>query len=177
MEDVPMTTPDPISAAGLARPRLLVVDDLKDNRILLTRRLRARGYEVVEAADGFEALAIIACQTFDCVLLDVVMPGMDGFQVLRAIRERHSDRDLPVIMATVKDDAQDVVQALREGANDYIVKPIDFAVVRESDRRPDEDREDSRDHSCTTPRRHDGHGITRADEPRRSMIFRSVFCS
>jgi len=54
---------------------------------------------------------------------------------------------------------------------------IDFAVVRESDRRPDEDREDSRDHSCTTPRRHDGHGITRADEPRRSMIFRSVFCS
>lgn len=130
MEDVPMTTPDPISAAGLARPRLLVVDDLKDNRILLTRRLRARGYEVVEAADGFEALAIIACQSFDCVLLDVVMPGMDGFQVLRAIRERYSDRDLPVIMATVKDDAQDVVQALREGANDYIVKPIDFAVVQ-----------------------------------------------
>jgi CheY-like chemotaxis protein/two-component sensor histidine kinase len=125
-----MTTPDPISAADLARPRLLVVDDLKDNRILLTRRLRARGYEVVEAADGFEALAVIARQAFDAVLLDVVMPGMDGFQVLRAIRERHSARDLPVIMATVKDDAQDVVRALREGANDYILKPIDFAVVQ-----------------------------------------------
>lgn len=125
-----MTTPNPISAAGLARPRLLIVDDLKDNRIILTRRLRARGYDVAEAADGYEAVDIIARETFDAVLLDVVMPGMDGFEVLHAIRERHSERDLPVIMATVMDSAEDVVRALREGANDYIVKPIDFAVVQ-----------------------------------------------
>jgi CheY-like chemotaxis protein len=130
MEDAPMTTPQQISAAGLARPRLLIVDDLKDNRIILTRRLRARGYDVAEAADGVEALALIARETFDAVLLDVVMPGMDGFEVLHAIRQTHSERDLPVIMATVMDGAQDVVRALREGANDYIVKPIDFAVAQ-----------------------------------------------
>jgi CheY-like chemotaxis protein len=130
MEDLPMTTPTQISAAGLARPRLLIVDDLKDNRVLLMRRLRARGYDVTEAADGQEAVDLIAREAFDAVLLDVVMPGMDGFQVLHAIRERYSDRDLPVIMATVMDSAEDVVRALREGANDYIVKPIDFAVVQ-----------------------------------------------
>jgi signal transduction histidine kinase len=130
MENAPLTTPRQISAAGLARPRLLIVDDLRDNRILLTRRLRACGYEVVEAVDGFEALEALAREAFDAVVLDVVMPGMDGFAVLHAIRERHSDRDLPVIMATVRDGAEDVVQALREGANDYIVKPIDFAVLR-----------------------------------------------
>ncbi len=130
MEQVPTTHPDPMSAAGLVRPRLLLVDDLKDNRIPVTRRLRARGYEVVEAVDGFEALDILARETFDAVLLDVIMPGMDGFKVLEAIRERHSAQDLPVIMATVMDGAQDVVRALREGANDYIVKPIDFAVLR-----------------------------------------------
>ena len=130
MKDRPTTPSNELSAAGLARPRLLLVDDLKDNRILVTRRLRARGYEVVEAADGFEALDILARQSFDVVLLDVIMPGMDGFKVLHAIRERHSARDLPVIMVTVMDGAQDVVRALREGTNDYIVKPIDFAILR-----------------------------------------------
>lgn len=129
MEEAPTTTLNPLSAAGLVRPRLLLVDDHKDNRVLVMRRLRARGYEVVEAQDGYQALDLLGRETFDAVLLDIIMPGMDGFKVLKAIRERHSAQHLPVIMATVMDGAEDVVQALREGANDYIVKPIDFAVL------------------------------------------------
>jgi len=125
-----MATSKQASADGLAPPRLLIVDDLKDNRIILTRRFRARGYEIVEAEDGFEALDVLAREAFDAVILDVVMPGMDGFEVLRVIRQSHSAKDLPVIMATVMDGVRDVIQALREGANDYIVKPIDFAVVQ-----------------------------------------------
>ncbi len=130
MKDASRAVPNDLSAAGLARPRVLIVDDLKDNRVLLSRHMRRAGYEVVEAADGPSALQAIARQPFAAVLLDVVMPGMDGFEVLRLIRKQRSDRELPVIMATVLDGVQDVVQALREGANDYIVKPIDFTLLK-----------------------------------------------
>ena len=109
--------------------RLLIVDDLADNRSLLTRRFLRRGYEIVEAESGPEALTAVENGDFDCVLLDWMMPEMNGVEVLRRIREKHDASVLPVIMVTARDQSEDVVQALQTGANDYVTKPVDFGVA------------------------------------------------
>jgi serine/threonine protein kinase/CheY-like chemotaxis protein len=106
--------------------RVLVVDDEEHNRDMLARRLRRRGYEVATAASGQEALGMIAPSRFDIIVLDVMMPDVDGFEVLRALREKWSKLELPVLMATALDASRDVVDALRHGANDYVTKPVDF---------------------------------------------------
>ena len=121
-------TTDPTTEAEPA-PRLLIVDDIEDNRAILRRRFERHGYEVVEAESGAAALALIDQSPFDIVLLDVVMPDMDGLEVLRRIRETWSQVTLPVIMATGRTQSQDVVEAFKCGANDYISKPVDFAVA------------------------------------------------
>ena len=88
-----------------------------------------RGYEVATAADGPAALAAVASDGFDLVLLDIMMPGMSGLEVLEALRKEHTPGELPIVMATARSDSEDIVQALDLGANDYITKPIDFPVV------------------------------------------------
>lgn len=108
---------------------LLVVDDNAENRDMLSRRLRSHGFTIAVAESGPEALRLLEEIPFDLVLLDVVMPGMSGLDVLRDLRPRHAAADLPVIMATARDDSNDVVAALRLGANDYVTKPLDFPVV------------------------------------------------
>ncbi len=113
--------------AGLGS--VLVVDDDPNNRDLLSRRLRRLGYEAEVGHDGQHALALIGERSFDVVLLDVMMPGLDGFETLTILRQHHSATDLPVIMATAKDDSEDVIHALGLGANDYVTKPLDFPVV------------------------------------------------
>lgn len=110
--------------------RLLVVDDNVLNLDMLSRRLKSRGYDVKVARNGPSALQAIAEHEFDAVLLDVVMPGMDGLQVLETIRRTHSVADLPVIMATSRDGSNHIVEAMKLGANDYVTKPLDFPVVR-----------------------------------------------
>ena len=82
--------------------KLLIVDDVADNREILTRRFVRRGFEIVEASCGEEALELIRQQTFDLVLLDVMMPGMDGGEVLSRIRDEYPAALLPVIMVTAK---------------------------------------------------------------------------
>jgi diguanylate cyclase (GGDEF)-like protein len=109
---------------------LLVVDDEPLNRDALQRRLERVGYRVLTADSGLSALAIAAAQHVDLVLLDVMMPEMDGLETLRRLRQSRSVSELPIIMATAKDSADDVVAALDAGANDYITKPIDFAVAQ-----------------------------------------------
>lgn len=109
--------------------RILVVDDDEMNRDMLSRRLLRKGYEVETARDGAEALALIAARSFDLILLDVMMPGIDGVEVLRTIRRERTISELPVIMATARDQSENVVAALEAGANDYVTKPIDFPVV------------------------------------------------
>lgn len=108
---------------------LLVVDDEPFNRDLLCRRLERRGYSATEAPGGKEALALLAQRAFDLVLLDITMPELDGFSVLKQLRLRHSAVDLPVIMVTAKSHSADIVEALKLGANDYVTKPIDFPVA------------------------------------------------
>ncbi len=108
---------------------LLVVDDNPENRDMLTRRLRRRGYDVAEAENGLQALELAAGREFDVVLLDVMMPVMDGLETLRCLRRTRSVAELPVIMTTAKGESEDVVEALALGANDYVTKPINLPVA------------------------------------------------
>jgi CheY-like chemotaxis protein len=108
---------------------LLVVDDNALNRNVLARHLFRHGYAVCTAEGGHEALETLSNHPFDLVLLDVVMPRIDGLETLRIIRENHAVGDLPVIMVTSKDAGEAAVRALELGANDYLTKPLDFPLV------------------------------------------------
>ncbi len=109
--------------------RILVVDDLPANRDMISRRLEHHGFVVDLAEGGQQAIEMIANTNYDLVILDVMMPEVSGLDVLREVRSRHDAADLPVIMATARDASEDVVEALNMGANDYVTKPLDFAVV------------------------------------------------
>lgn len=108
---------------------ILVVDDNAMNRDMLSRRLQRRGFHVDIAEDGVAALRALDDDAYDLVLLDIMMPGISGIDVLARIRETRDGTELPVIMATAKDQASDVVAALEAGANDYVTKPLEFTVV------------------------------------------------
>ncbi len=106
------------------KARILVADDDPHIREILHFLLEQEGFEVQTAADGEEAWKVVAGFQPDLVLLDVMMPGMDGFAVLEIIRAGYETARLPVIMLTAKGDVTDRVQGLRGGANDYIIKPF-----------------------------------------------------
>lgn len=109
--------------------RILVVDDDEMNRDMLSRRLARRGYDTLVAEDGQQALDVINEEPVDLVMLDIMMPGMSGVEVLRILRQTYGEDELPVIMATAKSDSKDVVESLDLGANDYVTKPLDFPIV------------------------------------------------
>jgi diguanylate cyclase (GGDEF)-like protein/PAS domain S-box-containing protein len=108
---------------------ILVIDDSEFNRDALSRRLGQKGFLVEIAADGAGGLECVAKGHHDLVLLDVEMPGMSGLEVLSRLRASRSQTELPVIMVTARAQSADIVEALGLGANDYITKPIDFAVA------------------------------------------------
>ena len=114
---------------GESNPRLLVVDDNANNRDLLSRRLSRSGYDVTVAESGDQALERLDHESFDLVVLDVMMPGLSGTDVLKIVRRSYSQLELPIIMATAKDQSEDIIGALDLGANDYVTKPIDFPVL------------------------------------------------
>jgi class 3 adenylate cyclase/CheY-like chemotaxis protein len=105
-------------------PRLLVVDDTPANLKLLADLLGAKGYGVVTAAAGPEALEKVEKERPDLVLLDVMMPGMSGYEVCRKIRESPATAMLPVVMVTALDPAQERVKGIEAGADDFLMKPI-----------------------------------------------------
>ncbi len=109
--------------------RILVVDDDENNRDLLSRRLAMEGHIIEEAEGGRRALQMIGSGRYDLILLDIMMPEMNGIEVLMEIRKSFPQGTLPVIMATAKDDSHDVAGALRLGANDYVTKPLDMIVL------------------------------------------------
>jgi diguanylate cyclase (GGDEF)-like protein len=115
--------------AQVFKGRLLIVDDIRENREILRRRFERHGYQAVEASGGVEALALIERESFDLVLLDMMMPDLSGLEVLARVRSRYSQGTLPVIMVTAKSHSEDVVEALNLGANDYVTKPVDFSVA------------------------------------------------
>ena len=108
-------------------PRILLADDEQSIQTLLSYPLQKDGYEVVRASDGREALARFAEQTFDLVVLDVMMPRMDGLEVCRKLRARSS---VPIIMLTAKAEEIDKVVGLELGADDYITKPFSMREFR-----------------------------------------------
>jgi adenylate cyclase len=105
-------------------PRILVVDDTPVNITLLSDLLKTKGYAVASAASGPEALEKIDRETPDLVLLDVMMPGMTGYDVCRKLRENSATSLLPVVMVTALDPAQERVKGLEAGADDFLSKPI-----------------------------------------------------
>ncbi|MGH7223224.1 MAG: diguanylate cyclase domain-containing protein, partial [Gemmataceae bacterium] len=108
---------------------LLLVDDEELNRDMLGRRLEFHGYAVTSVESGRDALALLGQQSFELVLLDVMMPEMNGLQVLQHIRAEHTAAELPVIMVTAKTQSEDLVEAFQLGANDYITKPVDMPIA------------------------------------------------
>jgi two-component system, cell cycle response regulator len=105
--------------------RVLVVDDILANIKLLQARLSAAYFEVLSARSGEEALAILASERVDVVLLDVMMPGMNGFEVCRRIKSAAATAQLPIVMVTALDQATDKVRGLEAGADDFLTKPLD----------------------------------------------------
>ena len=108
-------------------PRILLVDDEQSIQTLLSYPLRKEGYEVVQASDGREALERFGEASFDLVVLDVMMPRMDGLEVCRRLRARS---DVPIIMLTAKAEEVDKVMGLEMGADDYITKPFSMREFR-----------------------------------------------
>jgi len=109
---------------------ILAVDDDALNRGVIERIVTRKGHKVTLAIDGKDALHKIRRDSFDLVLLDVMMPGIDGAEVLREIRNHYSMSDLPVIMVSALSDSDKVVELLELGANDYVTKPIDAKVLQ-----------------------------------------------
>ena len=109
---------------------LLIVDDNEDNRDVLARRLQKQGHWAVTAASGPEALTTLAEQPFDLVLLDIMMPEMDGYEMLFRIKSEPQTRHLPVIMISARDELESVVRCIDMGAADYLPKPFNPTLLR-----------------------------------------------
>lgn len=105
--------------------RVLVVDDILANVKLLEARLQAEYFEVLTANSGRQALDLLERESVDVVLLDVMMPGMDGFETCRHIKASHTTHHIPVVMVTALDQPTDKVQGLESGADDFLTKPVD----------------------------------------------------
>lgn len=106
------------------KKKILIADDNPDNVELLRKRLTSQGYETVAAFDGEEALAAVLRENPDLMILDIMMPKMDGYEVLRRLKQEEDYRDLPVILLTAKKEIPDKIKGLDIGANDYITKPF-----------------------------------------------------
>jgi DNA-binding NtrC family response regulator len=113
-------------------PNILVVDDNDDNRTTISTRLQICGYSsILLAADGKTALERMRSQTVDLALLDVLMPGLDGYGVLQIIKDDASLRDVPVVMVSAIDDADTIAKCIDLGAVDYLTKPLNPVALRE----------------------------------------------
>ena len=120
----------PPAPGGQSGPRLLIVDDNATNRNMLSRRLERQGYTAEQSSNGSEALDKIATERFDVVLLDIRMPIMDGFEVLRHMKADRRMRAIPVVVISAVDEAESIVRAIEMGAEDYLFKPFDAVLLR-----------------------------------------------
>lgn len=109
--------------------KILVVDDSPTERLALTEMLARNGYAVVTADSGEDAIAKSRSELPELILMDVVMPGMNGYQATRTISRWDTTRGIPIIMCTSKGLETDKIWGMRQGAFDYIVKPVDFTAL------------------------------------------------
>src|SRR5271169_200779 len=115
--------------SALSETTILIVEDNADIRHILDLMLKSAGYQTYTASNGAAALAQVAERRFDLILLDIIMPGMDGYQVARHLRADHATQDIPIIMVSARDDVVDQVLGLDLGADDYICKPIEQSLL------------------------------------------------
>ncbi len=109
----------------MRKKTVLLVDDEPDFVEMIQMRLEANDYQVLVAYDGEAELKVARENDPDAILLDVMMPGMDGFKVLRGLKHDQATRDIPVIMLTAKGEAKSIFEAQEAGATDYLIKPVD----------------------------------------------------
>jgi DNA-binding response OmpR family regulator len=114
---------------------VLIVDDEADFADMIQMRLEANSYKVIVANDGQSGIEKAEADMPDAILLDVMMPGMDGFKVLHELKSRESVRDIPVIMLTAKGESKSILRAQQSGAVDYLIKPVDSEKMVEMLRR------------------------------------------
>ncbi len=105
--------------------RILIVDDSPTEMYKLSGMLEKHGHQVLKAVNGADGVALAAQERPDAVLMDIVMPGMNGFQATRQLRKESATKDIPVIIVTTKDQETDKVWGARQGASDYLVKPVE----------------------------------------------------
>lgn len=106
--------------------KILIIEDTENNRVLLTRRLKPRGYEIVTAETAESGLAMVASERPDLILMDVGLPGMDGWSATRQLKADPAHRQIPVIALTAHAMDGDREKAIEAGCDDYETKPIDF---------------------------------------------------
>jgi two-component system cell cycle response regulator len=109
---------------------ILIVDDDPINRTLLSHTLVRHGHSTRMVENGHQALEILAAEAFDVVLLDVVMPGIDGYEVLKSLKDNSKRRHIPVIMISALDEIDSVIRCIEMGAEDYLLKPFDPMLLR-----------------------------------------------
>jgi sigma-B regulation protein RsbU (phosphoserine phosphatase) len=122
--------PELVRRPRTASGRLLVVDDDEANRDILSRRLRRDGYDVETASNGVEALRLLRASPFDLILLDLVMPGLDGYQVLVKMKSEPALREIPVIMLSALDQEDGIARCIELGAEDFVSKPFSPVFLR-----------------------------------------------
>jgi two-component system, sensor histidine kinase and response regulator len=136
LESIPATLeqsvpgPAPEARSPIAPGRLLVVDDEEVNRDVLSRRLERQGHEVFTAGSGQEAIRMLRESEYDAVLLDIMMPDMDGYEVLRVLKADEALRHTPVIMISALSEVQSVVHCIEAGAEDYLAKPFNPTLLK-----------------------------------------------
>jgi signal transduction histidine kinase len=110
--------------------QVLIVDDMSTTRVMLSRYVRQLGHQDTTASNGREALELLTCQKFDLILLDVMMPEMDGYTVLETMKSDAEFRDIPVVMISGVDEIESVVRCIERGAEDYLPKPFNATLLR-----------------------------------------------
>ena len=109
--------------------RILIVDDSPVERHILTELLTGKGYQVTIASDGAQGIETARRDLPDLIVMDVVMPGINGFQATRTLNRDETTRHIPVILCTTKSEETDKIWGMRQGAQDYVTKPVDAATL------------------------------------------------
>jgi len=115
--------------SALSREKILLVDDVPANLSVLTATLEPLGYDIFAAPNGTVALAVAAKARPDLILLDIMMPGLDGLETCRRLKQSETTRDIPVIFITARGETESVVEGFRAGGVDYVVKPFQAGEV------------------------------------------------
>ena len=114
------------SANDNGRKKILVVEDSRTQRAAICRMLQQNGYDIVEASDGYDALKQLDNTRLDLILLDIVMPGIDGYKVMSLIKEKPGMKNVPIIMLTSRDKLIDKMRGKISGTNEYLTKPFKY---------------------------------------------------